>query len=394
MATRALSLVVVIGVVTSIPSQGQYRTSPGVAGELFVSTGAPTTRHTQDHTAIVAALEVYQSGEFDPAVAQLLAGREITALSGAFKRDSGRWIDQASLSERGLRTATVAAMAVELMAASFQQHAAQYAESREIVEWACSRVRRMTPTDFERMFHLASTALIQGARDEGWLGGVQHPLSPPSIPGGDSHPRHAGLRFPNEPRFKLAYLTSRPETTYLSIRPLPPNNLVTGGSFYRFSIEGTGNVGRIQDTLRLLAVLFNEPAIEHEAHLRSGVVRLMVDQITEATTDLQRAVSADDPLIRNIAHLLLGSIDDRQRRWAEALRHYQAAHESVPASTSSIALASLLFRTGRETQAAEVVARFSQQEPPPDPWRLYGQRDYRFYPEYRSKMRQALLKLR
>jgi tetratricopeptide (TPR) repeat protein len=287
-------------------------------------------------------------------------------------------------------------MAAELMETSFHQQWLEYRDSRELFEWACSRIRRLDPSEFEKWFHLVGLALMQGAGDESLLSGTRnyrYYRTALPIPGGESHPKHAGLRFPLEPRFRLAYVTTALETQFLATWPLPPAYL-TNDMAGRFEIERGGSAAQTADTLKALASLFGDPSVSHEARLRSGVLRFLRGEVDESKTQLAQAVSSEDRTLRYIAYLMLGAIADRENRLPEALEHYRRAYETVAASASSIALASALYRTGRETEAADVIEKFNQREPQADPWRLYGQRDYRFLSEYRANMRNALLRLR
>ena len=175
---------------------------------------------------------------------------------------------------------------------------------------------------------------------------------------------------------------------------MPPAFLTKGSNRGRFETERGGDAARVKDTIQLLIALSGDAAVKHEARLRSGVARVMLDQPTEARADLEAALSSPDPAIRYVARLVLGAIEDHASRPLSALEHYRQAHQTIAASASSIALASLLYRLGRYSEAADVVAAFAQHEPPPDPWRLYGQRDYRFFPEFRAHMRQEVTRIR
>jgi hypothetical protein len=356
------------------------------------TSGEPTAPVGSPQSPVLSALEQYQSGEFDLAVSRLLSGRTVGAVRGSFQRDAGRWIDQAEPRQRVRRVSVVAAVSVELMAASFRQHWAQYEEARQILEWACSGIRKLDPSEFELWFHLAGMALMQGAGDEALLSGSPDYLSLSYVPGGESHPKHAGLRFPHEARFKLAYITTRLEAHALATWPLPLAYL-TAKMPGRFFLERAGDADQIDDTLRNLSALFGEPAVQSEARLRSGALRLLLGQPNDAKPHLSLAATADDQVVRYLAHLLLGAIEDHADRLAYAVQHYRDAYDIVPATVSSVALASALYRTGAEVEAAEILEKYDQHDPVADPWRSYAQRDYRFLPQYLAKLRQTLIAL-
>lgn len=337
----------------------------------------------------VAGLERYAGGDFDAATVNLLGGRTIRALNGAFRRDSSNWIDAAPEAGRPQRTMIVAAVSVELMAASFSQEFAQYDAARDLIEWACERLRRLPVSEFEHQFHLASIALMQGARDESLLSGVytQRPLQ---LPTSGSHVRHAGLRFPGEARFRLAFVTTGWEAQQLATWPLPDPYL-TDEKVGMFDREIREESRYIEETQEALKRLFSDPVVGAEAQLRSGVIEFIRGRASTATPHLEVARSSNDPAVRYIAELVLGAVADQDRRPNVALDHYRNAWQAVPAAAAATALASALFRSGQYDEAAEVTRAFERSPAQADPWRLYGQRDYRFYVAYRNAMRRAVL---
>jgi hypothetical protein len=89
---------------------------------------------------------------------------------------------------------------------------------------------------------------------------------------------------------------------------------------------------------------------------------------------------------------MLGMIADRAGEGAEALRRFRLAHEAFSSSASSVALATRLFRSGQTEEATAVLRAFEAVPPGPDPWDLYGQRDFRFFGAYKNQMRSAVAK--
>ena len=218
-------------------------------------------------------------------------------------------------------------------------------------------------------------ALMQGAGDDSLLSGRRAGDLMRTVPGGDSHVRHAGLRFPTESRFHLAFLTTRRETQQIAAWPLPPAYLLKA-DLGRFSSERPGDTEELDLTLSELAKLFGDAAVGAEARLRSGVLRFLRGQHAAAAADLGAAIVSTDPSILYVASLILGMIAEERNELGEALIRYRRAHQAVPASASSVVLAGLLYRIGREDEASTVLDAFARTAPPPDPWRLYGQRDF------------------
>lgn len=348
---------------------------------------------TSTHGGVVlrdvsGSLAAYARGNYDESITELTHGRKIADFSAEFRREADRWVAAASVVERPARVRVVGAVVVELMAVSFSRDVFEYDKARGLLEWICEKVRQHPPSEAERWFHLASIALLQGAQDETLISGQNRNDLLPNPPVGSSHVLHAGRRFPDESRFKLAYLTTRTELQYLAAWPLPSSYIIRVSG--RFDIALASDAAEIANTLDVLSQLSSDPAVGSEALLRSGALRLLIAD-TGAAQDLKRAVRSADPSVQYVAHLLLGTIAERAGRLNEALTAFQSAHATVPATTSSIAVAGTLFRMGRQSEAADLLEEFNKTSPRPDPWRLYAQRDYRFFEAYREQLRRAVL---
>ena len=126
--------------------------------------------------------------------------------------------------------------------------------------------------------------------------------------------------------------------------------------------------------------------------MRSGVLKFLRDDPAAASEDLRYADNAEDTAERALAHLMLGTIADRVDDKEEALRRFRLAYKIVPSSTSSVALAARLYRSGLAEEALAVSRAFDAAPPSPDPWDLYGQRDFRFFGAYRDQMRGGVTK--
>ena len=90
--------------------------------------------------------------------------------------------------------------------------------------------------------------------------------------------------------------------------------------------------------------------------LHIGRVRMHLHAWADATQDFTRAKTADDPRIRYLALLFLGSIAERDGKYTEAEQSYLGAMETYPLGQAwSLALSQLLSRTGRETEARKMI---------------------------------------
>jgi hypothetical protein len=369
-----------------------YRCGPAVlrlslAGLVLMS---PAERPSSPVASVLrdvpAILDLYARGEFAAAVTALTSNRKISDLDREFRRGADAWIASAPAPSRRARLEVVSAVVVELMAVSFSRDRFEYEGTRNLLEWVCARLRRQPPTTAERWFHLSSIALIQGAGDDTLLSGRRYSARFRTAPDG-SHVLHAGLRFPAESRFKLAYVTYLWPTQVIATWPLPSAYLLRGQE--RVRLEGETDSRDIATTLSSLAALFSDPAVGFEARLRSGVVRFMLAD-AGATDDLRLALGSKDAAIIVLARVMLGAVAESSGRLDDAVAEYRLAHTALSSSTSSVALAAALFRTGRPDEAEGVLQAYAQLPPRPDPWRLYSQRDYRFFDAYRKELRGAV----
>jgi len=350
---------------------------------------AVTSREEVAQNRVVESLEQYRRGDSDNAVDHLIGSRQVRSLVGEFRNNAGVWIDRAPAADRHARTLVAAAMGVEVVAATFGQHFWDYQSARELVEWSCSRLKKFPAVDPERWVHLAFIALAQGARDDSLLTGVNIYIGG-FLPTTAAHAEHAARRFPAEGRLKLANVTAVWQAQMIATFPLPQDYLYRQ-SAGRFAIDdGDKELAKI--TLRQLAELFDDPHVGPEARLRSGVLKFVRDDPTAAREDLTHADTAEDPAVRALAHLMLGTIADQADDKEEALRRFRLAYKAVPSSTSSAALAARLYRSGLADEAVAVLHAFDAAPPSQDPWELYGQRDFRFFGAYRDQMRRRVTK--
>ena len=337
---------------------------------------------------VAQSLEQYRRGDFDNAVNTLIGSRQVRSMVGEFRSRAGAWIDRAPADDRHARTLVVAAISSEVIAATFLQHLFDYETARELIEWSCGRMSKFPPVDAERWIHLAFIALAQGARDDSALTGNWIAVGG-FLPATGPHAEHAGRRFPLEGRFKLAHVTAVWQAQQVTTFPLPPDYLFknTAGGLTINDVVSR----QLDVTLRLLAALFDDSQVGPEARLRSGILKFQRDD-PQAAEDLRHADTARDPAVRSLANLMLGTIADRAGDGQDALRRFRLAYEAVPSSASSVALASRLFRSGQQEEAAAIQRAFDGALPAPDPWDLYGQRDYRFFGAYKAQVRRAVAK--
>ncbi len=108
--------------------------------------------------------------------------------------------------------------------------------------------------------------------------------------------------------------------------------------------------------------LKRDPSFEM-ASLHLGRVRMLQGNGDDAAPYFERATGAGDPRVRYLAHLFLGSLAERNARYAVAERAYLEAMRAYPfGQSASLALSQLLSRTGREADARQLLALFTSRK--------------------------------
>jgi hypothetical protein len=358
---------------------------------MFAFPLAGTTRELP--TPRVPALERYASGDFEGAIATITAGSELRAAIRGFRADADRWIADGPEPDRRWRSDLVATVAVDLVGRALDgtYDAADYRDSlRPLVEWTCRRLRSHPPSEFERLFHVATIGLLQGAHDQELLIGLKLAFSPYDEPP-QQHILHGGQRFPQEGRFKLAWAAERSETYLIASGPVAPSALVRQGyGLGRFEADGTGAERALRETADILASLMNDPGVGLEARLRRSVMLVLMGQPEEVVGDFEQLMRSPDGFVRYLAHMMRGVIHDRAGQLPEATFQYRRATEVVPAPTAMTSLAAALYRQGQTAEAATVVAAAERNLDVTDPWLTYGDRDYRLFPDVLARMRASV----
>ena len=223
-----------------------------------------------------------------------------------------------------------------------------------LIVWGSNVFRRETkPGPIERWWQLAAVSVAQRAEDFEFLrsDGV---VCVYNVNDEIDYLFHLRLRFPDEPRFKLAE-AMLPE---LSRRPAAKGN-------YTFE--------QLQD----------DQDVGGEATMRLGVSRFHMRDDDRAISTLDRVESKTrDPWVIYLARYFKGQALERKKRPAEAEKAYRGALRAVPAAQSaSMALAALLFKNGQRTEASRLMdMMFAASPQPADPWRGYADADDRFWP--------------
>jgi tetratricopeptide (TPR) repeat protein len=348
-------------------------------------------------------LDRYFRGEFDAVVASLAKVSDFDEFLKQLKEDGPTWIDAGGAAARERRELAAATLALEAArlgqwtewkhrelypncfdgAAPPGLHALQssgvpcfkwYDEDGKeyiaeslwweapplLIEWGCALFQRdhAPPRPLERLWHLAALAVAQRSEDFEFLfsEGVKKLYNPKEE---IDHLVHARTRFPNEPRFLLA--------------------------------EGTVLEWRLQGTaIKIFERLKDHLDVGAEAGMRMGAIYLRERNDDRAIALFEQVEPRTrDPWVVYLARYFKGQALERRKRPADAERAYRAALAAGPgAQSASVALAALLVRLERRTEASDLITAMLARRPRAvDPWRGYAHADDRFWPLLIARLR-------
>ena len=364
---------------------------------------------TAQSPLVIGMLDRYLSGRFPEVVEDLRSRPAFDDILEGLRRDGERWIDAGGPSQRERRTLAAATFALEAARAGAwldwkfiqQQPRVSFGDGNDLtvlnvlywrappllIEWGCQLLRRQEkPSPVERWWQLAALAVAQRSEDPQFLiGDTKIGLGRLAGEIGNTqdeikHLDHVTERFPNEMRFILAQGIARdrdlPDDAMKAYRALENDPDVGGEALMRF--------GAMQMPRR------GGPSIhfigDEDRRKPSSDAALKALEQVEARTR--------DPYVVFLARYFTAQLFERQRRLGDAEAAYRGAVAAVPhAQSATIALASLLFRDGRRSEAEKLTADMLAVEPRPvDPWRTYIHADDRFWPQLIARLRQEILK--
>jgi tetratricopeptide (TPR) repeat protein len=338
-------------------------------------------RPQTDRPSVVELLDRYERGDHSGVVAELAAVSDIAALARDLQRRGGAWtsLPQATHVTVERRRLVAAVFALELVASHFET---DWGVLRSTVEWACELIRKGRPTPAERVWHLAAVALAEGATDEYFLLWMPPFSSPDPVVrqrfASFMHANHAARRFPDEIRFRFAeaFANGLPGLDEPK-RDRPPT-------------IGRQEMEAGQAAIRRWKKFVDDPVVGSEALLRIGHIYFCLGNRRAAATHYRAALEASrDPYVRYLAHFFTGRLHEADGRRQDAAAAYRQALAVQPfVQSGTMALAGTLFLDERPSEAYTLLnASFTAKPRPPDPWRLWGYGDYRFWPDLIGKLR-------
>lgn len=324
-----------------------------------------------DRAPVKALLERYAAGDFIGIAAELDRTKDFDEILKGLRKDAPDWIGAGGPADRPRR---------ELAAATFALEAGRAGElddwklvqnwmgldniywhaPAQLVEWGCALLRsRATPQPIERVWHLASIAVVDRANDFEFL--VGSPWEGRANKKDEIvHLAHAVQRFPYERRFALA------------------QGIAAEWRLFPTKRAGAAEAQRIFETLR------DDESVGAEASVRLGLLLYRNNNVSGAMSLFDAAEQRTrEPYVIYLARYLRAQALERQKKTSEAERAYRAALAAVPAAQSaSFALAALLSAQSHRADAAQLIDAALTAEPRPlDPWRGYGEADARFWPQ-------------
>jgi len=309
---------------------------------------------------VVDWLREYAGGKHVAIANDLRKVASISRLESDLEIVSKTWLKQEPVDQRRRE---LAAFALE---AGFAQ-AVQGLAAGKLVEWGCKHIRRVTkPGEFERRWHLAAFSALGGAID------------PENL---EKHVTHMKFHFPNEPRL----LFERAVASELLAADVFTKRKVSAREVEERNAEAAKRYRE--------ATASPDPGIQAESWLLLGHVEMARGRLDESVSALDAAEPLlTDPAAKYLLLLFRGQALERLKQPDAARRAYQAALAIQPgAHSATMALASLLFRTGERADADRLVsALMARAEPVSDPWWFYWPADYRYGVARLQAMREVL----
>jgi predicted Zn-dependent protease len=225
-----------------------------------------------------------------------------------------------------------------------------------------------TPRPIERWWQLAALAVAQRSEDPqflvgdtnigegvdaGEIGNIQNEIK---------HLDHVRKRFPKEMRFVLAEGIARDRDW-------------------------------VDDATMAYMWLENDPDVGGEAMMRLGAMVRRSNPGAAHEHFANAETLTRDPYVIFLARYFRGQLFEQQGRVKDAEEHYRGAVAAVPrAQSATLALAALLAREGKRSEAQRLVRDMLEPDRAPrDPWRGFVHADDRFWLPIVARLRAEIL---
>ncbi len=361
---------------------------PPMIVALCVTSTAPSAQRL----SVTNLLDRYGAGEFDAVAAVLATKIDFGDLLKQLRADGPAWTTAGGTTDRERRELAAATFALEAARADewneWRQRLKQpwlpdgyqaldvleWSPPPLLIEWGCQLFSRdTTPRPVERVWQLAALAVAERAEDADFLIGT---TGEPVANSQDEiyHLRHVLDRFPDEPRFRLAYAIAMEWRSWPQVPRKP----------------GSVKPASVAAAMAAFEKLEKEEDIAAEVNLRLGALHFRRGNLDEALKRFERVESSTrEPYLIYLARYFGAQALTSKGRDADAMRSYARALLAVPnAQSSALPLAGFLFKSDRRAEAYTVAASaFAAYPLPADPWRGYADADDRFWPRLLERLR-------
>ena len=371
-------------------------------------------------SSVSILLDRYERGEIESAREVAERVKDFEAFRQSFVAEAPRWVNAAgpaSVEKRRLRAAAFAlevAWAVVEAWMTVEQRMRNWPPLRTLVEWACELVRSSPePTEAERLWFRASFEL--GLRiDSVFLFGEENVPRYRQVNTdreygrAQNHLAHGVSRFPRDQEFGLL----RTERTSILLLSLAQQGAcwmvrgisVTPAKYKELQAEARAirvrrrlpnaprhfsdaDVLRRSDFLTELAAVRSriEPLVGVEeirakVHFNLGVIAYcFADRAGALRHFAEIDGAATDINLRFLGRFLVGFVNGQEGHEAASEAAYRSAHALLPdAQSATVALAEILFTTGRRVEATKLaedgIISGTRMRPggfPIDPWEQF-----------------------
>jgi tetratricopeptide (TPR) repeat protein len=319
---------------------------------VLLTVGAPLDARAGDVVAYGARVRLYRSGRGQDATTQLAAWPHDDVAS-AVKAAAAAWT-----SAERIVAAILHADTANVLVDARPDDAAL------LIDTGYALVQAAGPAPFgaergdvtpRRWYYVVASMLISATRIDGPEGAVRIVHQ-----GRLAFPRDANLLFV---RGTLIEMRIQTLGSFTGLR-----NELPGSPSERRRFEDIAK-GAIDDYQRALTI---NPHMAN-AQLHIGWLRLFIEDRRRARLALEAALAdADSDTVRYLAHLFLGGVAERDKRFDDARREYEAAFEiGAGYQAACVALSRAEERAGQSSRAREISQQCVQLSAHEDPWSDY-----------------------
>ncbi len=337
---------------------------------VLLTVGAPLDARAGDVAAYATLVHLYRSGRGQDATTQLAAWPHADVAS-AVKAAAAAWTP----AERMVAAILHADTANVLLDARPDDAAFLFDTGYALVQAAGPAPFGADRGDVtpRRWYYVVASMLISAARIDGPEGAVRIVHQ-----GRLAFPRDANLLFV---RGTLIEMRIQTRWSFTGLRNELPDNPIERRRFEDIA------KGAIDDYQRALTI---NPHLAN-AQLHIGWLRLFLEDRRRARVALEAALAdADSDTVRYLAHLFLGGVAERDQRFDDARREYEAAFQmGAGYQAACVALSRAEERAGKSSRAREIAQQCVQLSAHEDPWwdyRIKFDRDALY--ELRAEARQ------